>query len=161
MKVAKDHVVSIDYQLKLKDGTAVDSSAPGEPLQYIQGRGQIVPGLERELEGLQAGAQKRVVVQPSDGYGESDPAGVQEVPRAMFPQGMTPTVGQELAARGPQGETIPFRVKAVGEQTVTIDLNHPLAGQELHFDIRIAEVRPASAEELAHGHAHGPGGHHG
>ena len=161
MKVTKDHVVSIDYQLRLKDGTAVDQSQPGDPLRYIQGRGHIVPGLERELEGMSTGEEKRVVVTPADGYGEHDTRGIQEVPRAMFPQGMTPTVGQVLSARGPQGELVQFRVRAVGDQQVTIDLNHPLAGEELHFDIRITEVRPATHEELSHGHVHGPGGHHG
>jgi FKBP-type peptidyl-prolyl cis-trans isomerase SlyD len=161
MKVTKDHVVGIEYQLRLADGTQVDQSSPGQPLRYLQGRGQIVPGLEQALEGMSAGEKKRVVVTPAEGYGEHDPRGMQEVPRSMFPEGMTPVVGQQLAAQGPGGEVVNFQVREVTPDKVTIDLNHPLAGKELHFDITIADVRPATSEELSHGHAHGEGGAHG
>jgi FKBP-type peptidyl-prolyl cis-trans isomerase SlyD len=160
MKVASDHVVSIDYQLKLADGTTVDESEKGKPLEYLQGHGQIVPGLEKELEGMAQGEKKKVVVQPKDGYGELDSDAVKEVPRQMFPKDMKLQVGQTLAAEGQQGEVIQFVVKSFNDSTVTIDLNHPLAGQVLHFDIHVAGVRKATDEELTHGHVHGEDGHH-
>jgi FKBP-type peptidyl-prolyl cis-trans isomerase SlyD len=160
MKIEKGRVVDIDYSLHLGDGEVVDKSEPGDPLTYLHGEGQIVPGLERALEGMEKGQQKQVVVAPADGYGEHDPSGVQRVPRKAFPAGFEPEVGMELTAQGPQGEDVPFVVRAVEADAVTIDLNHPLAGKPLHFDITIREVRDATAEELEHGHAHGPDGHH-
>jgi FKBP-type peptidyl-prolyl cis-trans isomerase SlyD len=159
MKVGKDCVVSLDYRLHLGDGEVVDQSAPGSPLSYMHGRGQIVPGLEGKLEGMAAGEAKQVVVQPGEGYGEYDNRGVQEVPRAMFPPNADLQVGMMVTAQTPQGE-IPFVIKEVKKDSVVIDLNHPLAGKTLHFDVTVREVRGATSEELEHGHAHGPGGHH-
>jgi len=159
MKIADGTVVTLDYRLHLGDDVTVDASAPGEPLLYIQGEGNVVPGLERALAGLEAGASRKVVVPPEDGYGEHDPRGLQEVQREAF--GPTPPdVGDELVARGPQGETVPFVVREVRAETVLVDLNHPLAGKTLHFDVTVVAVRAATAEELAHGHVHGEGGHH-
>jgi FKBP-type peptidyl-prolyl cis-trans isomerase SlyD len=159
MKIAKGTVVSLDYRLHLGDGVTVDASGPGEPLLYIHGEGNIVPGLERALDGLEAGASRQVVVTPEEGYGEHDPRGLQEVQKEAFGPEL-PEVGDELMARGPQGETVPFVVKEVRAETVLVDLNHPLAGQTLHFEVTVADVRQATAEELEHGHAHGEGGHH-
>ena len=159
MKIAKGSVVGIDYRLHLGDGDPVDSSDPGEPLVYLHGGGQIVPGLERALEGLQAGDSRNVVVPPADGYGEHDPRGVQEIPRNAFPDGFAPEVGMQLTAEGPQGEVVPFLVQELRPGTVLIDLNHPLAGKTLHFDVTVREVRAATDDEIAHGHAHGPDGH--
>src|SRR5512138_2883982 len=159
MKVGKGNVVSVDYELHLGDGKVVDASEPGSPLSYIHGEGQIVPGLERELEGLGAGESKQVVVTPEDGYGIHDARGVQEVPRKVFPSGVEPQPGMELMAQGPQGETVPFVIREVKPESVVIDLNHPLAGKTLHFDVTVREVRTATEEEVAHGHAHGAHGH--
>ncbi len=159
MKVEKGSVVAIDYRLHLGDGTIVDASAPDDPLTYLHGEGQIVPGLERALEGLSAGEAKQVVVPPEDGYGASDPEGVQEVPRASFPPDFRPQVGMELVAQGPHGEPVPFVIKDVKLETVVVDMNHPLAGKTLHFDVTVRDVRAASPEELEHGHAHGAHGH--
>lgn len=159
MKVAKDRIVALDYRLHLGDGKVVDESAPGSPLAYLHGRGQIVPGLEGKLEGMDIGEARQVVVQPVDGYGEYDSRGVQEVPRAMFPPNADLKVGMMATAQTPQGE-IPFVIKEVKPESVVIDLNHPLAGKTLHFDVTVREVRDATSEELEHGHAHGPGGHH-
>jgi FKBP-type peptidyl-prolyl cis-trans isomerase SlyD len=160
MKVVKGSVVSVNYELHLGDGKIVDASEPDAPLAYIHGEGQIVPGLERALEGLSAGDARQVVVAPEEGYGEHDARGVQEVPRDAFPEGMQPQVGMELMAQGPQGETVPFVVRDVKPESVVIDLNHPLAGKTLHFAVTVREVRAATAEELEHGHVHGPGDHH-
>ena len=159
MKIAHGSVVEIDYRLHLGDGQLVDSSDPGDPLVYLHGGGQIVPGLERALEGLEAGASRQVVVAASDGYGEHDPRGVQEVPRSAFPEGFVPAVGMQLTAEGPEGEVVPFSVQELRNETVLIDLNHPLAGKTLHFDVTVREVREATEEEVSHGHAHGAGGH--
>jgi FKBP-type peptidyl-prolyl cis-trans isomerase SlyD len=159
MKIASGSVVGIDYSLHLGDGRVVDASDPGEPLTYLHGEGQIVPGLESALEGLSIGDQKQVVVAPGDGYGEHDARGVQEVPRGAFPAEFDPQPGMELTAEGPDGEPVPFAVREVRPETVVIDLNHPLAGKTLHFDVTVREVRAATPEEVAHGHAHGAHGH--
>jgi FKBP-type peptidyl-prolyl cis-trans isomerase SlyD len=160
MKIEKGSVVGLEYRLHLGDGEVVDSSEPGEPLTYLHGEGQIVPGLESALEGLEAGTSKQVVVTPADGYGEHDPRGVQEVPREAFPADFAPEPGMQLTAEGPGGEVVPFSVKEVKPQSVVIDLNHPLAGRTLHFDVTVREVRAATEDEVAHGHAHGPHGEH-
>ncbi len=159
MKVEKGSVVAIDYSLHLGDGKVIDASAPGDPLTYLHGEGQIVPGLERALEGLAAGDARQVVVEPQDGYGPHDPEGVQEVPRTSFPPGFKPEIGMELMAQGPHGEPVPFVVRDVKLETIVVDLNHPRAGKTLHFDVTVRDIRDATAEELEHGHAHGPEGH--
>jgi FKBP-type peptidyl-prolyl cis-trans isomerase SlyD len=159
MNVGKGSVVSVDYKLHLGDGKVVDASAPDSPLSYIHGEGQIVPGLEAALEGLAPGDSKQVVVPPEDGYGVHDARGIQEVPRSAFPSGVEPQAGMELMAEGPQGQTVPFVIREVKPETVLIDLNHPLAGRTLHFAVTVRDVRVATADELHHGHVHGPGGH--
>jgi FKBP-type peptidyl-prolyl cis-trans isomerase SlyD len=159
LKITNGSVVALDYKLHLGDGDIIDESDAGSPLYFIQGEGNIVPGLERELEGLEVGASKQVVVQPEDGYGAHDPQGVQEVPKEAF-GGELPEVGHQYTARGPNGETVPFVVKEIRPEVVVVDLNHPLAGRTLHFAVTIQEVRDATAEEKEHGHVHAPGGHH-
>ena len=159
MKVSKGSAVELDYTLHLGDGEVVDRSEPGEPLTYLHGESQIVPGLEAALEGLEAGASKQVVVPPSEGYGDHDPRGVQEVPRDQFPPNAPLQPGAEMLARGQDGEVVPLVIVSAGLETVTIDLNHPLAGKTLHFDVTVRSVRAATAEELEHGHVHGPEGH--
>lgn len=159
MKVENGTVVAIDYKLHLGDGEVLDESEPGSPLSYIHGVGSIVPGLERALEGLEPGASLQVVVTPEDGYGVYNDAGVQEVPKKAF-GGELPDLGEQYTARGPNGEMVPFVVKELKEEVVVVDLNHPLAGKTLHFEVTVREVRPATAEEQEHGHAHGPDGHH-
>ena len=163
MKVGKGSVVSLQYKLHLGDGVIIDSSEPGHPMAYIHGESQIVPGLERELEGLEVGAARQVAVAPADGYGERDLQALQKVPLNAFPEGFVPQAGQELVAQGPDDEPLPFVVQGVEKSLqgdlVLVDFNHPLAGKTLHFDVTITEVRAATAEELEHGHVHGPGGH--
>jgi FKBP-type peptidyl-prolyl cis-trans isomerase SlyD len=164
MKIGKGSVVSLQYKLHLGDGQVIDASEPGDPLVYLHGESQIVPGLERELEGLETGAARQVAVAPADGYGELDLTAVQRVPKHAFPEGFEPEVGQELVAQGPDGQPLPFVVKGVEKglegEIVVVDFNHPLAGKTLHFDVTVVEVRGATAEELEHGHVHGPGEHH-
>lgn len=161
MKIGKDRIIALEYKLHLGDGQIIDQSEPGQPLSYLHGRGQIVPGLESALEGLAAGEAKKVVVAPAQGYGEHDARGLQEVPRTMFPADAQLKPGMRLAAQTDGGEVIPIGIHEVKGDTVIVDLNHPLAGKTLHFDVTVKDIRDATAEELSHGHAHGPGGAHG
>ncbi len=159
MQIAKHAVVSIDYTLTGPDGQVIDSSQGAEPLTYLHGAGNIVPGLERELEGKQSGDAMNVTIQPDDGYGPRRDQLVQEVSREAF-QGVTKIEpGMQFQANTPQGPRM-VTVTKVADQTVTVDANHPLAGVPLKFDVKVVDVRAATAEELQHGHAHGPGGHH-
>jgi FKBP-type peptidyl-prolyl cis-trans isomerase SlyD len=160
MKISKDSVVSLEYRIHFGDGELVESTGPGEPIAFIQGKGQIVPGLERALEGLSAGDVCQVVLAPEDAYGNRDEAGVQEVPRSAFPRDLEPRAGMELSARNEHGDAIPYVIREVRPQTVVIDLNHPLAGKALHVDAKVLAVRPATPDELAHAHAHEPGSRH-
>lgn len=159
MKVGKDRIVALEYKLHLGDGEVIDESEPGQPLSYLHGGGQIVPGLEGALEGMGVGDAKKVVVSPAQGYGEHESAGLQEVPRAMFPPDAELRPGMRLAAQTDGGEVIPIGIREVKGETVLVDLNHPLAGKTLHFDVTVRDVRAATEEELSHGHAHGPDGH--
>jgi FKBP-type peptidyl-prolyl cis-trans isomerase SlyD len=159
MQIAKDAVVSIHYTLKNDAGETVDSSAGGDPLAYLQGNGNLVPGLENALEGKQAGDKVSVKVSPNDGYGEYDKSLVQQVPRRSFKGVPNIQVGMQFQVQSGQGPRAVTVTNVIGDM-VTVDGNHPLAGQNLNFDVEIAEVRVATDEELAHGHVHGPGGHH-
>lgn len=159
MKIANGRVVALEYRLHLGDGEVIDQSAPGQPLAYLHGHKQIVPGLEGALDGLGLGETKQVVVSPEQGYGVHNPEGVRTVPRTMLPPGFTPQVGQTLMAQTEEGN-IPLRIQTVNPDSVVVDLNHPLAGKTLHFDVTVREVRDATQEELTHGHVHGPGGAH-
>jgi len=160
MLVAQDKVVLIHYTLTNDSGAVIDSSSGGEPLAYIHGQGNIIPGLEKALEGKQQGDKVSVKVDPKEGYGVRDDALVQSVPRRSF--GGVPNIqpGMQFQAQTSQGHTRVVTVTAIKGDMVTVDGNHPLAGENLHFDVEITEVREASAEELEHGHVHGPGGHH-
>lgn len=159
MTIGQDSVVTLHYTLKDDAGQVIDQSAPGEPLAYLHGHGNLVPGLERELAGKSVGAKFSVTVQPAEGYGEYDKALVQQVPRRSLQGISNVKVGLQLQAQTPEGVRI-FTVTRLVSDMVTLDGNHELAGKALHFDVEIAEVRPATEEELAHGHVHGAGGHH-
>ena len=161
MHVAKDKIVSIDYTLKSNEGRVIDSSEGREPLTYLHGGGNIIPGLERHLEGKASGDNVKVSVPPEEGYGPRHDQLVQKVPKAAF-QGAgvaEPQPGMQFRAEA-NGQSRVVTVVNVEPDGVTIDANHPLAGQTLHFDVTVRDVRDASNEELQHGHAHGPGGHH-
>jgi FKBP-type peptidyl-prolyl cis-trans isomerase SlyD len=159
LTIKKDSVVTFNYTLKDDDGTVIDSSSADEPLAYLHGHGNLVPGLERELEGKAAPDKLSVKVTPADGYGEYSRERIQKVPRRTLKGIAKITVGMRLHAQTEQGPR-PVTVTAVTGDMVTLDGNHPLAGKNLNFDIEILDVREATAEELEHGHVHGPGGHH-
>ncbi|WP_049622112.1 FKBP-type peptidyl-prolyl cis-trans isomerase [Frateuria defendens] len=158
MQISPRTVASFHYTLTDDQGQVVDSSSGREPLTYLHGSGQIVPGLEKAMEGRQPGDQFKVDVTPEEGYGVHHAELVQQVPRAAF-QGVDDVQpGMQFQGRGPQG-AFNVVVTKVEDDTVHVDGNHPLAGQALHFAIEVTDVREASDEELSHGHVHGPGGH--
>lgn len=161
MKVTDDNIVSLEYILTLNDGDEVDRSDPGEPLEYLHGRGQIIPGLETALYGMAVGDEKSVSIQPIDGYGESDDENFVLMPLEAIPDDMKLKVGDRLFLRDDSSdEDVEATVAELDEESVKFDLNHPLAGETLHFNVKIADLRPATDEELAHGHAHGHGHTH-
>ena len=159
MTIANDHVVSFDYTLTGPDGRQIDTSVGRAPLVYLHGHGGIIVGLANAMAGKSAGDAFTVTVPAAEAYGESNPAMVQVVPRASFPAGTMVMVGQQFEATAPGGRAIPVRVTKVTDKDVTVDANHELAGVPLTFAVTVVDVRPATAEELAHGHVHGAGGH--
>lgn len=159
MQIANRHAVSFHYTLTDGQGNVIDSSDGREPLAYIHGEGHIVPGLEKALEGRSVGDQFKVDVAPEEGYGPRHPELVQVVPRAAF-QGVDDLQpGMQFQGRNDQG-AINVTISKIEGDNVTVDGNHPLAGQTLHFAVEITGVREATDDELAHGHVHGEGGHH-
>jgi FKBP-type peptidyl-prolyl cis-trans isomerase SlyD len=159
MTIAPDQVVSIHYTLKNDAGEVIDASQDGAPLAYLHGHGNLIPGLERELAGKSAGDKLQVRIVPADAYGEHDPALVQRMPRRALKGIADLRVGMRLQAQSPQGPRAVTVTQLAGDM-VTLDGNHPLAGQALNFEVEVAAVRAASAEELSHGHVHGADGHH-
>ncbi len=152
-------VVTMHYELKNAEGEVLDSSKGQDPLVYLHGAGNIIVGLEEQLVGKTVGDNVSAVVAPEKGYGLPVEALVQTVPLEAFGEEIDKVeVGMRFQAETEQGP-VPVVVTAKDDTTVTVDGNHPLAGQELHFDVSIAEVRDASQEEIDHGHVHGPGGH--
>lgn len=158
MKIAHEKVVSIHYTLTNQEGTVLDSSSGSEPLAYLHGFGNIIPGLENALEGKEMGEKLSVTVEPEQGYGARDEQLVQAVPRSAFKGVEELAPGMQFQAQGPQGTRLVV-VTQVAQDIVTVDANHPLAGQILHFEVEVSEVRAATAEEIEHGHVHGPHGH--
>lgn len=159
MQIGNQKVVTIDYTLTDERGEVLDTSQGQEPLVYIQGSGSIIPGLEDALEGKTVGDSLKVTIDPAQGYGERDEELVQQVPRERFPTDGELTVGTRFHAQGTGGSHV-VTVVAVDDKKVTVDANHPLAGVTLSFDVKVLDVREATADELKHGHVHGKGGHH-
>lgn len=158
--VAADKVILMHYTLTNDAGEVLDSSRDGEPLPYLHGHANIVPGLEAALEGKAAGEKLQVAVPPKEGYGERHDIPAQPVQREAFPAELEIAPGMQFFAEGPDGSPIPVWVEAVEGGNVMITGNHPLAGETLNFDVEIVSIRDASDDEIAHGHVHGPGGHH-
>lgn len=160
--VTAGQVVFLQYTLRNDAGEVLDSSEGGEALLYLHGHQNIVPGLEKALDGQPVGAKLNVSVPPAEGYGERRPEAFQMVPRAAFAEieaRLQP--GLQLFAEAEDGSPVPFWVAEVGDETVKADFNHPLAGVTLHFEVEVAKTRAATADELAHGHPHGPTGNEG
>lgn len=157
-KVQDGMVVSMEYTLHV-DGELLDSSEGHGPLQFLAGYGNIIPGLESEMVGMKVGESKDVVVSPADGYGEYNEEAFMDVPRGQFPKDMPVEEGLELTVRDDSGQGRYARIESVEGETVRLNFNHPLAGDELHFNVKVVALREPTDEELSHGHVH-EGGHH-
>lgn len=158
MQIAQNTVAAFHYTLTDDEGQVIDSSNGREPLTYMHGKGQIVPGLEKQMEGRKAGDKFNADVVPAEGYGEHQAELMQEVPREAFQGVEDIQPGMQFQGQGPQG-VVNVTVTKVEDGKVHIDGNHPLAGKTLHFAVEVADVREATKEELEHGHVHGEGGH--
>lgn len=159
MNIENNKVVSFHYTLTNEKGETVESSRDREPMAYLHGAGNIIPGLEKALVGKMTGDQFEVTVQPNEAYGERKENGVQRIPAKHFKQAHSLQKGQRLVLQTKQGP-VQVTVVKVGRFNIDVDTNHPLAGQALTFDVEVTEVRDATAEEISHGHVHGPGGAH-
>jgi FKBP-type peptidyl-prolyl cis-trans isomerase SlyD len=160
VKISKNSVVSIDYTLRDGAGEVLDQSQAGDPLVYLHGYEQIVPGLEAALSGKASGERVVAVIEPAQAYGEKSGVAAVKVPRTGLPPGMEVEVGMALDAQNAEGDDLTLWITRVDASDVYVTEDHPLAGITLHFDVTIREVREATKDELSHGHAHGPGGHH-
>jgi FKBP-type peptidyl-prolyl cis-trans isomerase SlyD len=151
--VEDDLVVSLDYKLSV-DGEIIDASKKDEPLQFIQGQGQIISGLEHGLYGMALGESKEVHVTAAEGFGEEDPSAFSDVPRDDFPEHIPLEPGVRLQLKDQDGETKQAHIVSVNDEDVRLSFNHPLAGKDLSFAVKVVHLRPATREELDHGHIH-------
>ena len=157
MNISKNSVVSIHYTLTDDNNQTLDSSNGSDPLVYLHGARNVIPGLEEALEGKKQGDKFKVSITSDKAYGPYMDEMVQSVPKDQFPQGDV-QVGMRFQAHTPNGPVV-LTVVEVKDTEVIVDGNHPLAGQNLHFDLEVTNVRAATEEEMSHGHVHGPGGH--
>ncbi len=154
-------VISFHYTLTNVEGEVIDTSRDShDPFAYMEGTGQISPGLEKSMALLSVGDKRVIEVEAADAYGEHDAELIVEVPRSKIPNPEEVEVGDQFQATGPNDEMLLFRVIEVNGDQLKLDGNHPLAGEKLKFDVEVMQIRDATAEEIAHGHAHGAGGHH-
>jgi FKBP-type peptidyl-prolyl cis-trans isomerase SlyD len=158
LAVEDNIVVTLSYTLQV-DGKVVDSSEESDDLQFIQGAGEILPALEEKLYGMKVGDTQQVTLPPEDGYGEVDPENFSDIPRSEFPAEFPLKKGVELELQDEDHEVHYARIEAVGKESIRLNFNHPLAGKELNFSVRVVALRMASAEELDHGHVHAAGEH--
>ena len=159
LKVVEDLVVTIEYELKVND-EVLDSSEEEGPLPYLHGHGNIISGLENALSGMKISESKKIVVEPKDGYGEREEEAMMEGPRDEFPEEVPVEVGVELEVTDKDGDIMLVTISKVEDEMVTLDTNHPLAGFQLHFDIKVIGIRDATPEEIEHEHAHEDGHNH-
>ena len=145
-------VVAIHYTLTNQDGEELDTSFGFDPLYYVHGSQNIVPGLQNGIQGLTVGAKTKVVVEPKDGYGEKKSEGSVAVPKNSFPPNMEIQPRMMFHTEGPDGQPVPLWVTSVTDTDVMVDTDHPLAGVTLNFDVEIVEIRAASEEEISEGH---------
>jgi FKBP-type peptidyl-prolyl cis-trans isomerase SlyD len=142
-RVVKDGMlITLDYTVKSPDGKLLETSKGSRPLQYIHGKKMMIPGLEKELTGMKVGAEKHVTVKPEEGYGKLNPKAVQEVPKEKVPPNAL-KIGAVLVGTDKNGSPMPMTVREIKEKTVVMDLNHPLAGKTLVFDVKVVDIQPA------------------
>jgi FKBP-type peptidyl-prolyl cis-trans isomerase SlyD len=166
MKIQPQHVVSLTYDLytpnpETGEETFVESATEEQPLTFLFGVGQMIPKFEEHLSTLSTGDTYDFLIEAAEGYGEFDEEAVTNLPLEMFAQSGKPEIGDTLPLQDQDGHHFQGQVVSINEDSVVVDLNHPMAGQKLHFKGKILNVRPATPEELSHGHAHGADGHHG
>jgi FKBP-type peptidyl-prolyl cis-trans isomerase SlyD len=159
MSVEMNKVVTFNFTVKDEEGVVLDSSENKEPLTYLSGTSSILPKLEETLNGMIIGSKKNVKITAGDAYGEYKEEAVQTVKKEQFPKEAQLVAGARYLANSPEGGQMPFVIKDVNENDVTVDFNHPLAGKNLEFDVELVDIRDATPEEMQHGHVHGPGGH--
>ena len=159
MKVGKDKVVLMHYTLKNDAGDVIDSSDGADPLPFLQGHGNIIPGLESALEGSKVGDKLDVSIEPEEGYGLRMKDAIQEIPSSALKGVDEVKVGMQLQSQDKDGNAFLVSVTKIEDDKITVDGNHPLAGQTLHFSVSIESIRKAEAEELSHGHVHADGQH--
>ncbi len=157
--IRENKVVDLAFTLKSEEGEILDQAEKDDPFVYLHGFDQVVPGLESALAGLKVGDQKKVEVSAAEGYGEIDPSLKVIANRSQFPKGVELEVGIQFETETPDGDEVVFTVCAIEGDQVHVDGNHPLAGQKLHFEVEVLNIRDATTDELEHGHAHGPDGH--
>ncbi|GAB4292697.1 MAG: peptidylprolyl isomerase [Ignavibacteriaceae bacterium] len=159
MPIGVNKVVTLEFTLKDGEGNLIQTTENNEPFVFLTGANQILPKLEEEVDKMLIGSSKNVILEPEDAYGEYDKNAIKKIPVSNFPEGTELEAGMGFLAHSPEGKQMPFTITKVEEENVIADFNHPLAGQKLDFDIKLINVRDATAEELQHGHVHGTGGH--
>lgn len=160
LPVAEGMVVTVDYTLTLDNGEVADTTQGGMPLRFLAGNGQLLPAFEDALIGMAAGDEAQIVLAPEDGYGEYDEEAFEEVPIDQFPTDQEMEPGMSVGVQDSSGEVYEAYVSEIQDDIVVLDYNHPLAGETLHFQVKVLDVRPATPEELDHGHAHNGHEHH-
>lgn len=160
MAIGNNKVVTMNYTLKDSDGNIIQTTKDNSPFSYLSGSNQILPKLEHEVESMIIGSKKIVKLNSSEAYGDYDENATQIVNKNDFPKDVNIETGMEFMMNSPDGKKISFNIKSIIEDEITIDFNHPLAGMDLEFEVELLDIRNASAEEIQHGHVHGPGGHH-
>ncbi len=158
--ISKDKVVSLNYVLSLNGGEEIDRTASDDPLIYLHGHQNIIPGLEKELEGKQIGDSVDAVIPPNQAYGEYDEEGFHTIDRSLFPENFELEVGMLLHLKDDNEEEMEAFVHEISDDEVVLDVNHPLAGETLHFKVEIVNIRSATAGEIDHGHAHNEAADH-
>jgi FKBP-type peptidyl-prolyl cis-trans isomerase SlyD len=158
MKIERGRVVTMHYTLRDESGATIESSRGRQPLAYLHGYGQLIPGLEKFLDGTEAGLKTTVTVPPKEAYGERDPNAVIRAEKDSFPDGMEIAAGVEVQADTPDGP-LSFVIVGIDGEQVVLDANHPMAGKTLTFDVEVLDVRAATPAEISHGHVHGADGH--
>lgn len=158
--MASQRVIGFHYTVQDEDGEELDSSRGDEPMYILEGSGEIVPGLERAVAAMRVGERKTVALKAADAYGDHDPELVMRVERSEFPSEAQLEPGDQFSAEDEDEHERTYTVVAIEGDVVVVDANHPLAGHDLVFDVEIVESRPATKDEIAHGHAHGAHGHH-
>ena len=160
MAIGANKVVTLTYKLTDDKGNVIQTTTKKEPFVYLSGNNQILPKLGAAVDEMIIGGKKNVALESTEAYGDYDEKAIQQVKKDAFPEGANLEVGMQFMAHSPEGQPVPFVIKNVETEDVTIDFNHPLAGKNLNFDLELVDVRDATEEELQHGHAHGPDGHH-